>query len=123
MLSTVQVYRSWNTCVKLAWEVPRWTYNYCAENVLSGNLPSARKKILGQYVRFFQNLLKSKSPEIVMLASTVGRDLGSVTGKNLYNVECEFDLDPLQCSPELLKRQYSYYLVPEAALVGETVET
>ena len=74
------------------------THNYCVENVLSSNLPSVRKKILGQYVRFFQNLLKSNSPEIVMLASTVGRDLGSVTGKNLYSVECEIDLDPWQCS-------------------------
>ena len=108
-----QVFRSWNTCVKLAWEVPRWTHNYFVEGVLSGNLPSVRKKILVQYVRFFQNLLKSKSPEIVMLANTVGRDLGSVTGKNLFNVECEFDLDPWNCSPEVLKKKYSYYSVPD----------
>ena len=97
--------RSWNTCVRLAWGVTRWTHNYFVEGVLSGNLPSVRKKILVQYVRFFQNLLKSKSPEIVMLANTVGRDLGSVTGKNLFNVECEFDLDPLNCSPEVLKKK------------------
>ena len=76
-------------------------------------MPSVRQKILGQYVRFFQNLLKSKSPEIVMLASTVGRDLGSVTGKNLYNVECEFGVDPWKCSPEVLKQKYTFYVVPD----------
>ena len=41
-----QVYRSWNTCVKLAWGVPRWTHNYFVDNVLSGSLSSVRKKIL-----------------------------------------------------------------------------
>ena len=76
-------------------------------------MPSVRKKILVQYLRFFQNLLKSKSPEIVMLANTVGRDLGSVTGKNLFNVECEFDLDPWNCSPEVLKKKYCHYSVPD----------
>ena len=81
--------------------------------LLSGNLPSVRKKILVQYVRFSQNLLKRKSPEIVMLANTVGIDLGPVTGKNLFNVGCEFDLDPWKCSPDILKKMYSYYSVPD----------
>ena len=26
--TTNQFYRSWNTCVKLVWNVPRWSHNY-----------------------------------------------------------------------------------------------
>ena len=108
-----QVYRTWNTCVKLAWGVPRWTHNYFVESLLAASLPSVRKKIIGQYIRFFQNLVCSDSPEISMLANIVGRDMGSVTGKNLYNIETEFNLDPWKCSPGEVKRVYSYYSVPE----------
>jgi hypothetical protein len=93
-----QVFRAWNTCVKLAWGVPRWTHNHFVD-VLAGNLPSVRKKVFGQYIRFSQKLLSSNSPEITMLANIVGRNMGSVTGKNLYNLENEFGLDPGQCSP------------------------
>ena len=28
-------------------------------------------------------------------------------------MECEFDLDPWNCSPEVLKKKYSYYSVPD----------
>ena len=48
-----------------------------------------------------------------MLANIVGRDMGSVTGKNLFKIENEFGLDPWQCSLEL-KKVYSYYMVQEA---------
>ena len=109
-----QSYRAWNTCVKLAWGVPRWTHNFFVEHVLSDNLPSVRKKVLGQYIGFFNKLLSSKSREIVMLANIVGREMGSVTGKNLFNIENEFGLDPWQCSSLELKKVYSYYMVPEA---------
>ena len=30
-----QVYRSWNTCVKLVWDLPRSTHNYLMEQTLA----------------------------------------------------------------------------------------
>ena len=107
-----QVFRSWNTCVKLAWGVPRWTHNYFVEHVLSCGIPSARQRVLGQYLGFFQKLIKSDSPEIRMLASLVGRDAGSVTGANLVNIEEEFGLDPWVSSSAQLGEKYSCYSVP-----------
>ena len=89
-----QVFRCWNTCVKLAWNVPRWTKNYLVDNLLSGTTPPIRKKLLCQYVNFFQSLRKSPLREVRILASVVGRDSGSVTGKNLALLENEFQLDP-----------------------------
>ena len=84
-----QVFRAWNTCVKLAWSLPRWTHNYFVDE-LAGKLPSVRKKIFGQYFRFFQKLLLSTSLEI------------SIHG-----------VDPWQCSPEQLKQVYKLYEVPD----------
>ena len=52
--SAGQVYRSWSTCVKLAWDVPRWTHNYLVDNFLGGDLPPVKKKLMCQYVNFFQ---------------------------------------------------------------------
>ena len=83
-----------NTCVKLAWNGPRWTKNYFVDNLLAGNIPSARKKILCQYVNFFQSLRKSPLKEVRILFSIVGRESCSVTGKNLALLEKEFKLDP-----------------------------
>ena len=44
-----QVYRFWNTCVKLAWLLSRANPNFLADG-LAGPLPSVKKKILLQYV-------------------------------------------------------------------------
>ena len=82
------------------------------EHVLSCGIPSTRQRVLGQYLGFFQKLIKSDSPEIRMLASLVGRDAGSVTGANLVNIEEEFGLDPWVSSSAQLGEKYSCYSVP-----------
>jgi len=46
------------------------------------------------------------------LANIVARDPNSVTGKNLWNLEQEFDLDPWLATPSMLKSVYRQYLVP-----------
>ena len=108
-----QVFRSWNTCVKLAWGIPRWSHNYLVEHVLSCRIPSVRQKVLGQYLGFFQKLIKSESPEIRLLANLVGRDAGAVTGQNLANIEHEFGLDPWVSSTAQLAQKYILYSVPD----------
>ena len=89
-----KVFRTWNTCVKLSWKIPRWTHNYFVEHLLTPKLSSIRKRTLCQYLGFFRKLLQSSSPEIQLLANTVGRDSGSVTAANLRNIEHEFGKDP-----------------------------
>ena len=108
-----QVFRSWNTCVKLAWGVPRWTHNYYVEHVLSAGIPHVRQQIICQYLGFFKNLRSSASPEIQLLVNMVGRDAGSVLGSNLLRIEEEFGLDPWGTSSVKLGQVYKYYAVPE----------
>ena len=42
-----QVFRTWNTCVKLAWGIPRSSHNYFV-NFLASLLPAAKKRLLCQ---------------------------------------------------------------------------
>ena len=108
-----QVFRPWNTCVKLVWGIPRWSHNYLVEHVLSCGIPHVRQRVLGQYLGFFQKLIKSDSPEVRLLADLVGRDAGSVTGQNLLNIEEEFGLDPWVSSSAQLGEKYCQYNVPD----------
>ena len=107
-----QVYRSWNTCVKLAWDLPRPTHNYFVDNLLAGPLPSLKKKLLCQYVGFFHNLQRSACWEVRILASIAGTDGGSVTGKNLRNIQQEFERCPWTSSVQSFKKCFKGYMVP-----------
>jgi hypothetical protein len=54
-----QVYKSWNTTVKLVWDLPRSTHNYFVEHHLAETFSSVRQSILAQYVGFIQRLERS----------------------------------------------------------------
>ena len=89
-----KVFRSWNTAVKLVWEVPRSTHTYLVEHLLGLGLPSVKHRLRCQYVGFFKNLQRSASWEVRLLSQIVARDAQSVTGRNLLNISNEYCLDP-----------------------------
>ena len=75
--------KSWNTFVKLAWNVPVDTYTYLVENCLAENFVSLRKQVYSRYVKFFQNLFSSTSKEVRHLARIVSRDARSTVYRNV----------------------------------------
>ena len=77
-----QYFNAWNTCVKLAWKVPRSTHNYFLD-YLSGGLATVKNDILGRYGGFYRSLLSSPCREVSVLARVVARDVRSTTAKNL----------------------------------------
>ena len=81
--SCKSLFKSWNTCMKLIWGVPRGTFTYLVENVLASNFKSLRHQIYGRYVNYFQGLFKSSSREVWHLARIVSRDVRSVTCRNV----------------------------------------
>ena len=109
-----QVYRSWNTCVKLVWDLPRSTHNYLVEQTLAKDFSSVRKRILLQYASFLQRLGKSVSDEIRVMSRIVVVDVQSVTGKNCYNMVNEFNLDPWTqpATSSSFAKQYKMYETP-----------
>ena len=108
-----QVYRSWNTCVKLVWNLPRSTHSYFVDNLLAEGFPSVRKKILSQYVSFLQRLRKSVSNEVRIMSYIAAADIRSTTGRNSHNLTQEFQIDPWTSSPGVLKSKYSFCEVPD----------
>ena len=85
-----QYFNTWNTCVKLAWGLPRNTHTYFLD-YLSGGIVSARVDILGRYLGFYRSLLSSPSREVTILARIVAKDIRSTTAKNLRLLELETD--------------------------------
>ena len=86
--------KSWNTFVKLAWDVPRSTYTYLVENVLAENFVPFRKQIYSRYVSYFQHLFTSTSQEIRHLARIVSRDARSTVFRNVKFIQEMSGLSP-----------------------------
>ena len=63
------IYRCWNTAAKLAWDVPRSTFTFLVDRVLTGDMTSVRDAILTRYAMFLQSIRKNNSTEIRILAS------------------------------------------------------
>ena len=82
-----QYFKSWNTCIKLVYEVPRSTFTYLVEGFLAGDQVSLRNQVLSRYPGFYRNLLNSASKEVRILARIVSRDPRSNTWKNLQYLE------------------------------------
>ena len=100
-----QVYRSWDTAVKLTWSCPRWTRTYLLQQVLSCGEISARTEILSRYSKFCKGLRASVSPEVRVLFNLAARDLQSTTGKNIRFVQDQSRTDLWTVSPVTLKQE------------------
>ena len=108
-----QVYRSWNTTVKLVWGLPRSTHNYFVEHLLAKDIRSARQQILSQYIGFLKRLGKSVSSEVRIMKHIVAQDIRSVTGRNCFKLREEFAVDPWSVSVCSFKQAYKQYELPE----------
>ena len=97
------VYKAWNTCLKLAWNVPCATHTYFLDHLLGVGFCHTRVDLLTRYTKFFARVLKSASSEVRILANVVGRDVRSTTGKNLWNLGVETGLDIWSVAPGLVK--------------------
>ena len=100
-----QVFNSWTTAVKLAWEVPRGTRTYLVQRVLSSGIVSARCDILARYGNFYRSLRKSPSYEVSVMANLAGRDLRSSTGRNLKLLEEYTGINPWVFGSARLKEE------------------
>ena len=108
-----QLYRSWNTTVKLVWGIPRSTHNYFLEHLVAKDFRSARQQILSKYVGFLKRLRNSVSDEVRIMCYIAAQDIMSVTAKNCYKLEEEFSLDPWLTTASRFSIGYKLYDIPE----------
>ena len=111
--SSESYFKAWNTCVKLAWNVPRSTFTYIVENVLAPNFDSLRNQAYARYVNFFQNLFKSASREVRHLVRTVARDVRSVTSKNVSLIQDVTGLSPWDYSKWRIREKLAKPAIPD----------
>ena len=90
-----QYFNAWNTCVKLAWQVPRATRTYLVDHLLNCGQSNARMDILARYAKFVRGLQASPSMEVAVMCGVAKRDIRSVTGSNIALVRLEAGMDPL----------------------------
>ena len=108
-----QVFRSWNTTVKLVWDLPRSTHNYFVEHLLAKNVRSARQQVLSQYIGFLGRLIKSVSSEVRIMAMISAQDIRTTTGRNIRNLEEEFAQNPWTLLPSSINSMYQQYGLPQ----------
>ena len=48
-----QICRSWSTCIKITWDVPRSTHSYLVDNLLASGHLSVKQQLAGRYINFF----------------------------------------------------------------------
>ena len=99
-----QVFKAWNTCIKLAWQVPRSTHTYFVDMMLSCGISHVRDDILARYVTFLKSLRESPSYEVSVLVHIVGRDVRTDTGNNLHLIRDLTGLDPWACTSMDVKK-------------------
>ena len=103
-----QYYNAWNTCVKLAWQVPRATHTYFVEQLLCSGLSSTRADILARYSKFTRSLMSSPSMEVAVMFGLAKRDIRTVTGSNIALIVSETGLHPLYaCLSKIRQQLYS----------------
>ena len=110
--SAESLFKSWNTCMKLIWDVPRGTYTYLVENVLAKDFVPLRHQVYGRYVNFFQGLFKSSSKEVRHLARIISRDVRSVTCKNVGLIARASGLSPWDYSKLRIQQKLTRTAVP-----------
>ena len=109
-----QLFKSWNTMVKLIHGVPRSTYTYLVEGHLAAGHTSLRNQILSRYPGFFRKLLDSPSKEVRVLARMVSGDPRSSTFSNLRYLEKLTGLSrPQFCSSAKIRAALPIKEVPE----------
>ena len=59
-----QYFTVWQTCVKLAWQVPRKTHTYFVDHLLSCGMTYVRIDVISRYAKFLAGLVKSSSLEV-----------------------------------------------------------
>ena len=111
-----QYFNTWNTCVKLCWDVPRGTNTYFIDNMLASQFKSFSTSLKARYVQFFHGLRTSKSNKVQLLAELVGREASSTTGKNLVMLERETGRSPWSTTPAQVSNALSNIVTPVAQL-------
>ena len=111
--STGMYCRSWNTNIKLAYEVPRETHTYIVENCLASEYKPVIQEMFSRYTKFLKSLKMSASSEVQHLCTVIRNDVQSTTGGNIYTIIKKTGLNPTEILPFHMRSAELKQEVPE----------
>ena len=97
----------------MAYQVPRATHTYIAENLLAEEFLPVRQELYARYTKFLKKLQKSPSYEVMMLVRITTSDLQSTTGTNIMTIHRELGVDPTSVSARQVRQMDLKRPVPE----------
>ena len=109
---TSNLFRSWNTTVKMIWNVPRATHSYFVDNLLNCGYKSIKSLIMKKFVKFFHQLMKSNNPVIRVIAQLSARDRRSILGRNLFFIRDLTDLNPWNNTASTIRQSIPAIMTP-----------
>ena len=98
--------RSWNTVIKMVWDLPFATHKRFVESMTS--VPHLQSTLQGRYIGFLENLQKSEKSQLQALVNLCLQDHSSNTGQNvayLLDVYESINLNALIAKKQNIKKQ------------------
>ena len=115
--------RSWNTVMKIVWDLPYATHNRFLESM--SDIPHLQSMLHGRYIAFIENLSSPKKTHLQMLFNLCKQDLSCNTGQNIeYLVTlCKVEnLNALIMKRQFIKNERIYPLKKDEEWIVEMIE-
>ena len=93
--------RSWNTVVKIIWDLPYATHKRFVESLTQ--IPHVQSTLHGRYIGFIENLSNSKKVQLQVLFNICLHNQLSNTGQNIAYLLKEYELDDMKA---LIENKY-----------------
>ena len=111
--SATSYFKAYNSCIKRVFRLPLNTYTYLVEGHLNTGAPLLRNMVLSRYPTFFQNLLRSPSVEVSLMAEMVAKDARTTSAGNLAFLAKLTGLDCMVADKMQVKSMLPVEAVPE----------
>ena len=85
--------RSYNTAVKLIWDLPHQTHKMFVEEFT--NCPHLQSMLHSRYIGFLKSLEFSKKMEVKILFNHCKNDVSTLTGSNIVYLETKYECHSL----------------------------
>ena len=107
-----KLFKSWNVCIRMAYDVDICTHRYLIESI--SNTMHPKTILASRYVGFYKSLLSSPKMCVRFMARLLQDDLRTFFEKTLDTLARNCGLrDFSQLTPELIKTRLTYMEVPQ----------
>ena len=89
----LQLNKSWNTAIKMIWELPHATHTKFVESL--SPVPHLESVLAGRYIGFANSLLCSSNPILGLLFTSCKQNISSQTGQNVKYLLDKYKMESL----------------------------